>query len=98
MGEIDPYEMLGKIDHQRFIEWMAYSEIEPWDETREDWRNAHVVAAMYNIHTRKPGAPVHPLGKFLLEFETRPKNTWQQNKANLLQHLMVAQEATKKVH
>lgn len=32
----------------QFREWRAYGDLEPFDEEREDLRNAHVVAAVLN--------------------------------------------------
>ena len=87
--------MLDKITHDDFIGWLAYSEIDPWGDQREDWRNAYLVSTLVNLQ-RKPGSLAKPIKDFLLEFDTKPVNDWKTNKANLLQHLFVADELMKK--
>jgi hypothetical protein len=33
-----------QMGHREFVEWMAYYQMEPWDETRADWRAGMVAA------------------------------------------------------
>lgn len=87
--------MLEKISYEELLDWMAYAEVEPWPDVRADWNNAYIVASIQNLFT-KPGAVPKPISNFLLKFDTRPANSWQHNKANLLQHLGMAQELTKR--
>jgi len=59
--------------YAEFLEWIAYSRIEPFGEERADWRAASVVAMLANINRdakkrRKP----YPVSDFLLNFEPIP--------------------------
>jgi hypothetical protein len=36
--------MLARIPAPLFLEWMAYSRVEPFGEERADWRNANLMA------------------------------------------------------
>jgi hypothetical protein len=47
--------MLREMTWREFREWMAFSELEPFDEVRADIRCAHIVATLLNLH-RKKGA------------------------------------------
>lgn len=40
--------MLRGMSYKHLLEWMAFSELEPFDETRADWRSAQIVAAIAN--------------------------------------------------
>lgn len=42
---------------QQLVEWVAYSELEPWGDEREDLRAGIVAATIHNCHvTRKQDA------------------------------------------
>jgi len=80
--------MLGQITWRQFLEWEAFSELEPFDEERADIRSAQIVAALANIHRdRKKRRTPFKLSDFLLQFgdSTKvgraPGKTWQQMKA-----------------
>lgn len=45
--------MLRGISFKQFREWMAFAELEPFDETRDDYRFASIVAAIANVHRGK---------------------------------------------
>lgn len=72
--------MLASIPNKLFEEWLAYSELEPWDEVRADYRAASIVGALYHAF-RKRGAPARPMEDFLLSFGEKREKTWQQLKA-----------------
>lgn len=61
-----------------FVEWVAYSRIEPFGEERADWRAALVasVIAEVNRNTKKRKRAFAPKD-FLLRFEGAKKQTWQ---------------------
>jgi len=70
----------------KFFEWMAYSEVEPWSEIRDDYRAASIVQAIVNVNRddKKYPKPL-PIENFLLKFgvqeeEEKPKQTWQEQK------------------
>jgi hypothetical protein len=65
---------------------MYYSDLEPWDEVRADYRAASVVQALWNIHrdTKKHPIPF-TIKTFLLKFgigvkEKKKHQTWQEQK------------------
>jgi hypothetical protein len=75
--------MLREITWLQFVEWMAYSQVERFDEVRADLRAASICAMLANIH-RNPKKRATPfnVSDFLLDFEGTPKRrqTWQEQK------------------
>ena len=66
--------MLRRMSSREFNEWRYYSDIEPFDETREDVRNAHIVAALWNIaRDTKKHPEAFKLKDFLLKFDAEAK-------------------------
>jgi hypothetical protein len=67
---------------------MEYAALEPFDETRADYRAAQIVAAVVNMNrdTKKHPKPI-PVEDFLLRFggeenvPAKRKQTWQEQKA-----------------
>lgn len=45
--------MLREISSEQLWEWMAFAELEPFGEDREDYRTGAVVAAIYNVNKKK---------------------------------------------
>ncbi len=64
--------------YSEFIEWIAYSRIEPFGDERADWRAALVasVDAEVNRGRTKRKKPFQPKD-FLLSFEGPKRQTWQ---------------------
>jgi hypothetical protein len=92
---VNVHAMLRRMTATQLQEWMEYAALEPFDETRSDYRAASVVAAIVNMNrdTKKHPKPI-PIEDFLLKFgeEARPakrKQTWQDQKA-LVQAFMAA--------
>ncbi len=82
--------MLRQITLRQLLWWEAYAEVEPFGETREDWRAASVAATIANSQ-RDPKVRPQPYAPkdFLLRFESerlpqKPTQTWQQQKKTLL--------------
>lgn len=76
--------MLREMSWPQFAEWIAYSQIERFDEVRADLRAASICAMLANIHrnTKKRAQPFN-VSDFLLSFgEETPKRrqTWQEQK------------------
>jgi hypothetical protein len=80
--------MLRELSFGQFLEWMAYSQLEPFDERRADARAASICSLLANIH-RDPKKRSKPfeLTDFLLAFDkddqiaAQPqRQTWQQQK------------------
>jgi len=73
--------MLRSISLKQFQEWIAYSDVEPFDEVRADLRSAQICATIANNNpNRKRGSKSYTAGDFLMKFgqETKRKQTWQQ--------------------
>jgi hypothetical protein len=76
--------MLRSISSRQFLDWMYYDEIDPFGSWREDYRQAEVVTAIYNVN-RNPKKRSEPFKTtdFLVRFgrrteqELKPKQTWQ---------------------
>lgn len=81
-------DVLFGLTAKQFRAWQHYFELEPFDETRQDYRIASIVQMLYNVNRGK-NSPVGKLQDFVLKFgeqEERPKQTTQQQ-LSLLQVL-----------
>jgi hypothetical protein len=94
LGYVNVDKMLNEITLDQFREWVAYAELEPFDEWREDVRNAHIVSTIANIVSNKNFS----ISDFILKFGDRgesqeepeeepeeepkpkPRQTWQEQK------------------
>lgn len=54
LGQPDPDAMLDSMPRRVWLEWRAYWEAEPWDETRADLRAA-IIAHTVHSHLRQRG-------------------------------------------
>lgn len=76
--------MLASLSWRQLLEWMAFADLEPFDEVRADLRSAQVVLTLMNAHrnTKKRRHP-YQLKDALLRFgDSQPvKQTWQEKKA-----------------
>lgn len=72
--------MLDSITWLKFREWILYSQIEPFDEWRDDVRTAQIVSTIANLFRGNKG-PL-PLTDFLLPFgkPKKARQTWQEQK------------------
>lgn len=82
LGCVNVDAMLAQITWRQFLEWNAYAALEPFDEEREDLRNAYVVATLANVN-RKKGTRVRRPDELKLHFGDAPRRsqTWQEQKA-----------------
>ena len=74
--------MLEEITWLKFLEWMSYAELEPFDEVRADLRSAQIVAKIHNLF-RSKGDPVLSASDFVLNFgpvKEKPKQTMKEQK------------------
>jgi hypothetical protein len=55
-----------------FLEWMAFSQLEPWDEERMDLRFADLMALYANAHKGKSSTRARP-GDFMRQWDVDPK-------------------------
>jgi hypothetical protein len=85
-------EILGAITMDQLLEWQVFSELEPFDEVRQDLRFASVVEALLNINrdTKKKPIPFTLKDTVLYFGDTvkaeekagiKPALPWQQLKA-----------------
>jgi len=62
--------MLESMSTPQFIEWLAYAQLEPFDEWRADYRAASLMAVITNVMTRtKESDPVKTPGEFMELFD-----------------------------
>lgn len=84
LGYVDVDAMLREISVHQLREWRAYSDLEPWDEVRADYRSAQIVTALVNIN-RSKGTSARPVSDFVMPFgdlnPPRPQMDWKQMKA-----------------
>lgn len=82
MGRVDVTQMLRELSAQELDAWRFYESLEPFEEYRADWRNAHIIATLANIYRAK-GGRVHKISEHVLPFDQKEKkkSTWQNMKA-----------------
>lgn len=83
---------LKRIPHRLFNEWRTYAELEPFDETRQDIRNAQIAKWLAEIYrgmlilggAKGVSQATLKLEDYVLPFgdaeRPRPKQTWQEKK------------------
>jgi hypothetical protein len=55
---------------REFAEWMAFFQLEPYGEWREDFRFANLMALISNVMTRSNDSdPITPVEDFMPDFE-----------------------------
>jgi len=86
VGETDVNGMLRRMPMRQFLDWMHYANLEPFEETRGDWRAAHIVSTLCNIY-RKSGSPAIEIGEALISWSKedpapgKREQSWQEQKA-----------------
>lgn len=53
LGQPNVDKMLRQMSFKQFREWIAYAELEPFDESRDDYRIASIVATLINLKRGK---------------------------------------------
>lgn len=66
MGVVDIKEILN-LTAKKFLEWEAYSILEPFDDTRADYRSASIATVIANVN-RGTNQRAYKLDDFLLKF------------------------------
>lgn len=59
-----------------FTDWIAYYQIEPFGDSRDDERIGTLIALMYNLY-RKKGTKTLEWSDIFLPFDKRKPKTWQ---------------------
>lgn len=59
------------IGHAEYMEWRAYYQIEPWDETRADWRAGMIASVIANVNRGKDQRAYKP-DEFMPRFGQTP--------------------------
>lgn len=69
---------------KQLVDWETYAEIEPFDETRDDYRVASIVQMIANVN-RDPKREAYKLSDFLLAFgdaaarlPEKKEQTWEE--------------------
>ena len=63
--------MMSLMPQRVFREWVAYTELEPWDEQRADWRAAMIAHTMHSMWRGK--GPRRKLTDFLPKFKKQQR-------------------------
>jgi len=67
-----------------FSEWIAYAQIEPFGEYRDDLRSALIASVMANAWRGSKSKP-YKIKDFLLNFEPPKQQSWQEMKSIIKQ-------------
>lgn len=79
--------MLRRISLAQLLEWIAFYELEPFGELRQDFRMAHTMALMANLNRNHEKQPEpFKLSQFMLKFDGElpappPQKDWRDMKA-----------------
>ena len=81
-------DVLFGLTAKQFRAWQHYFELEPFDETRQDYRIASIVQMLYNVNRGK-NSPAGRLQDFVLKFGEQEEKSQQttQQQFSLLQIL-----------
>lgn len=83
--------MLRSITWTDFVGWLSYSELEPFDERRADYRTASVVTMLANVNRDpKTRSRAYKLEDFLLEFDAPIKVRERRQSLELQKSMLVA--------
>jgi hypothetical protein len=93
--------MLRGMTYRHFLEWHAFSQLEPFDAERDDIRFASIVQALMNIfRDRKKRSSPFSLDDAMLKFGDTPKRerkqTWQSMKMMAIMTAAAFNHAEKK--
>lgn len=83
----------GGLTAKQLKAWEHYAELEPFDETRADWRAASIVTMIANVN-RDPKKKGYAMKDLVLKFNDEPvkrTQTWQDQDAML--RVIAAQSA-----
>ena len=72
--------MLREFDSAEISEWMAFYEIDPWDQTRADFRSGVIASTIANANRSKKSKTYSPADFMPYVFKKEPQ-TWQQMKS-----------------
>ncbi len=87
VGRLDVDAVLAELPRRALLEWLAYAELEPWDQDRADARAAIVAATVYNA-ARGRGVPARRPADF---FAYRaPKRKMDPGKREVFRRMMEA--------
>jgi hypothetical protein len=83
--------MLRSITWTDFLGWLAYSELEPFDERRADYRTASVVTMLANVNRDTKKRPTaYKLDDFVIEFDAPVKPRERKQSLEIQKGILVA--------
>jgi hypothetical protein len=73
------HQLARSLTAKEFLAWETYAGLEPFDETRADYRAASIATMIANVNRGK-GQKAYKLEDFVLKFEQEPQRqqTWQE--------------------
>lgn len=84
--------MMSEMTWREYLEWVVYSDLEPFDEERQDLRIAQVVTTIANANRNPKKHRAYTVKDFLMRWGDSPKlsrkQTWQEQKQ--IGHMMFA--------
>ena len=75
LGESNPDAMLVRMPHRVFLEWIEYTNLEPFGEERADLRAGIIASTIANCLARKKGQPAFKVTDFMPRFEPPRQKT-----------------------
>lgn len=89
--------MLQEISADKFVEWMAFYEIDPWGEQRADLRAAQQMSIMVNMNLRKGAKPAKVADFMNFAEKPDPKPMSQEDSIRYIQNA-IRGAGKKRVH
>ena len=76
----EPGGLADRVTVWQLRRWAEYAEVEPWGESRADFRAGIIASTVANVNRGRGVRPFKP-GDFMPRFEPRPPQTPQQMRA-----------------
>jgi hypothetical protein len=86
MGEPDVDGMLGRISSRQIAEWMAFQQVSPFGEEREDLRTGILASTIYNMAGKVSKGVKRPID-FMPKFKDEPKRQTGKEMLNVLKSM-----------
>jgi hypothetical protein len=83
LGRVNVDAMLRSLTAAQFQEWIEYAKLEPFDETRADYRAAQIAQMILAVNMDRKKHKLPGLNELVLKFEqeqAKPKQDWRQMK------------------
>ena len=83
LGRVNVEAMLRSLTAKQFLGWEHFAQLEPFEDSRWDWLVASIRQTIFNMSGRL-SEKQKPISDFVLTWEPKKPQTWQEKKALLM--------------